>query len=48
MIDLFDKMFEFVLSEAEVENSVCNDMSIVREERESDRDFIDDAEYDEN
>ena len=48
MIDLFDKMFEFVLSEAEVENSVCNDMSIVSEERESDREFIDDAEYDEN
>ena len=48
MIDLFDKMFEFVLSETEVENSVCNDMSIVSEERESDREFIDDAEYDEN
>ena len=40
-------MVEFVLSEAEVENSVC-DMSIVSEERESNREFIDDAEYDEN
>ena len=38
-------MAEFVLSEAEVENSVCDDMSIVSEERESDRKFI---EYDEN
>ena len=38
-------MAEFVLSEAEVENSVCYDMSIVSEERESDRKFI---EYDEN
>ena len=47
MINLFDKMVEFVLSEAEVENSVC-DMSIVSEERESNREFIDDAEYDEN
>ena len=41
-------MAEFVLSEAEVEDSVCNDMSIVSEERESDREFIDDVEYDEN
>ena len=40
-------MVEFVLSEAEVENSVC-DLSIVSEERESNREFIDDAEYDEN
>ena len=40
-------MVEFVLSEAEVENSVC-DMSIVSEERDSNREFIDDAEYDEN
>ena len=40
-------MVEFVLSEAEVENSVC-DMSIVSEERESNREFIDDAEYDKN
>ena len=47
MINLFGKMVEFVLSEAEVENSVC-DMSIVSEERESNREFIDDAEYDEN
>ena len=47
VINLFDKMVEFVLSEAEVENSVC-DMSIVSEERESNREFIDDAEYDEN
>ena len=48
MINLFGKMAEFVLSEAEVENSVCDDMSIASEERESDREFIDDAEYDEN
>ena len=47
VINLFGKMVEFVLSEAEVENSVC-DMSIVSEERESNREFIDDAEYDEN
>ena len=47
MINLFGKMVEFVLSEAEVENSVC-DMSIVSEERDSNREFIDDAEYDEN
>ena len=47
MINLFGKMVEFVLSEAEVENSVC-DMSIVSEERESNREFVDDAEYDEN
>ena len=45
MINLFGKMVEFVLSEAEVENNVC-DMSIVSEERESNREFIDDAEYD--
>ena len=43
VINLFGKMVEFVLSEAEVENSVC-DMSIVSEERESNREFIDDAE----
>ena len=43
MINLFGKMVEIVLSEAEVENSVC-DMSIVSEERESNREFIDDAE----
>ena len=47
VINLFGKMVEFVLSEAEVENSVC-DLSIVSEERESNREFIDDAEYDEN
>ena len=41
-------MAKFVLSEAEAENSVCGDMSIVSEERESDREFIDDAEYDKN
>ena len=39
-------MAEFDLSEAEVENSVCYDMIIVSEERESNREFIDDAEYD--
>ena len=48
MINLFGKMAEFVLSEAEVENSVCDDMSIVNEERESNREFIDDAEYHES
>ena len=41
-------MAEFDLSEGEVENTVCDDMIIVSEERESDREFIDDAEYDEN
>ena len=41
-------MAEFVLSEAEVENNVCDDMRVVSEERESDREFIDDAEYDES
>ena len=41
-------MAEFVLPEAEVEISVCDEMSIVSEERERDREFIDDAEYDEN
>ena len=48
MINLFGKMAEFVLPEAEVGISVCDEMSIVSEERESDREFIDDAEYDEN
>ena len=48
MINLFGKMAEFVLSEAEVENSVCDDMSIMSEERETNREFTDDAEYDEN
>ena len=38
-------MVELVLSEAEVENSVCNYVSIRSEERESDREFIDDAKY---
>ena len=41
-------MAEFVLSEAEVENSVCHDISILSQERKSDREFIDDAEYGEN
>ena len=41
-------MAEFVLSEAEVENSVCDDMSIMSEETETNREFTDDAEYDEN
>ena len=41
-------MDEFFLSEAEVEDSLCNGMSIVSEERESDREFINDIEYDEN
>ena len=36
MINLFGKMAEFVLPEAEVEISVCDEMSIVSEERESD------------
>ena len=40
-------MSAFVLSEAEVEGNVSDDMSIVREERESDREFTDDGEYDE-
>ena len=48
MINLFGKMAEFVLSKAEAENSVCDDMNIVSEEREIDREFIDDAEYDKN
>ena len=48
MTNLFGKMAEFVLFEAEVENSVCDDMIIVSEERESNREFIDNAEYDEN
>ena len=48
MINLFGKMAEFVLSEAEVENSVCDDVSIMSEERETNREFTDDAEYDEN
>ena len=48
VINLFGKMAEFVLSEAEVENSVCDDMSIMSEERETNREFTDDAEYDEN
>ena len=46
-INLFDKISDFVLSEAEVEDNGYNDMSIVRKERESDREFTDDAEYDE-
>ena len=46
-INLFDKRSDFVLSEAEVEDNGCDDMSIVRKERESDREFTDDAEYDE-
>ena len=46
VINLFSKMDEYFLSEAEVEDSVCNDMSIVSEERESDREFINDIEYD--
>ena len=37
-----------MLSEAEVEDNVCDDMSVVSEERESNREFIDDAEYDES
>ena len=41
-------MAGFGLSEAEVEDNVCDDMSIVSKERESDREFIDDAEYDES
>ena len=48
VINWFGKMAEFDLSEGEVENTVCDDMIIVSEERESDREFIDDAEYDEN
>ena len=40
-------MADFVLSEAEVEDNVHNDMSIVSEERQSDTEFIDDTEYDE-
>ena len=45
---LFGKMAGFGLCEAEVEDNVCNDMSVVSKERESDREFIDDAEYDES
>ena len=37
-----------MLSEAEVKDNVCDDMSVVSEERESNRKFIDDAEYDES
>ena len=44
--NLFGKMADFVLSEAEVEDNVCDDMSVVSKERESNREFIDDAEYD--
>ena len=47
-INLFGKMADFVLSEAEVEDNICDDMSVVSEERESDRELIDDAEYDES
>ena len=39
-------MADFVLSETEVEDNVCDDMRIVSEERENDREFIDDTEYD--
>ena len=46
-INLFDKISDFVLSEAEIKDNGCDDMRIVREERESDREFTDDAEYDE-
>ena len=41
-------MADFILSEAEIEDNVCDDMSVMSEERESDREFIDDAEYDES
>ena len=41
-------MADFVLSETEVEDNVCDDMSVVSEERENDREFIDDTEYDES
>ena len=41
-------MAGFGLSEADVEDNVCDDMSVVSKERESDREFIDDAEYDES
>ena len=37
-----------MLSEAEVKDNVCDDMSVVSKERESNREFIDDAEYDES
>ena len=47
-INLFGKMTDFVLSEAKVEDNVCNDMSVVSEDRESDREFIDDVEYNES
>ena len=45
VINLFSKMAEFVLSEAEVED-VCDDECC--EWREGKQSFIDDAEYDEN
>ena len=48
MINSFGKMAEFVLSEAEEEDNVCDNMSVVSEERESNREFINDAEYDES
>ena len=41
-------MADFVLSEAEAEDKICDDMSVVSEERESDKEFTDDAEYDES
>ena len=47
-INLFGKMADFVLSEVEVEDNVCDDMSVVSEERESDREFIGDDKYDES
>ena len=37
-----------MLSEAEVKDNVCDDLSVLSEERESNREFIDDAEYDES
>ena len=48
VIDLFGKMADFVLSEAEVEDNICDDMSVVSKVRESDREFIDGAEYDQS
>ena len=48
MINSFGKMAEFVLSESEEEDNVCDNMSVVSEERESNREFINDAEYDES
>ena len=41
-------MAGFGLSEAEVDDNVCDVMSVVSKERESNREFIDDAEYDES